>query len=88
MCTFALINISIETSTNVCTGKPRICNVRKEPTCIVGLQYNVVQSNGLIQTIVFLLSVSARLKKMFGAFRSISGHNFYMGTQNGSKLKI
>ena len=25
---------------------------------------------------------------MFGAYGSISGHNFYMGTQNGSKVNV
>ena len=43
----------------------------------------------------FLLSVSACLKKkriyiilMFGGLGSTWGDNFYMGTQNGSKLEI
>ena len=44
----------------------------------------------VVRTIFFLLSVSARLKKTItiicGGIGSTWGRNFYMGTQNGSKL--
>ena len=58
---------------------------------------NVIEYSDAIWTAVFfLLSVSVtgytlsrkKINIIFGAFGSISGHNFYMGTQNGSKLEV
>ena len=39
-CIFAMIYTSIETSPNVCTGKPCIC---REPACIVELHLAMLQ---------------------------------------------
>ena len=54
------------------TGKSRLCSRREQRAGVLMLEppKNYVPSR----------------KKMFGALGSTSGHNFYMGMQNGSKL--
>ena len=86
---YAYVYICIETSTNVSTGKPCILMyVRAYLHCRARSSFTIMYWVMEWSRQFFCLVCQIAWISISGAFESISGHNFYMGMQNGSKLSL